>query len=271
MQSVMNSPGGGGRYTEHVWQVTLGDEALVFSNHPTLATTVHPEQNTLSLSEAHALYAQPRPAQPPPNQPWYWTYANVPPGHDGDVRPGYWQGSGTGPRSFGTDALAFLVYHIPADDPLPWGHLYLPAPAFRRGPRQRRATGFFCEKAAGMSRCGCRPAASRPSSGFWADHERKIVGADSGLLSFVGDSDRHGDFENFIQRARGLEPQWDRQTLTLSALPPEGPRPHQCLLRGRSETRRRPHRHARRALRDPLGQPAARFVRSASGDSRRFL
>src|SRR5207248_782244 len=51
MQSVMNSPGGGGRYTEHAWQVTMSEEALVFSNHPTLATARHPEQNTKALEE----------------------------------------------------------------------------------------------------------------------------------------------------------------------------------------------------------------------------
>lgn len=121
MQSVMQSPGGGGRYTEHVWQVTMGEEALVFSNHPTLVTPRHPEQNTLPLDEVYALYAEPRPTTGIPGGAWYWTYANVPPGHAGDVRPGYWQGSGTGPRSFGTGALAFLILQYSGYRPAPLG------------------------------------------------------------------------------------------------------------------------------------------------------
>lgn len=219
MQSVMNSPGGGGRYTEHVWQVTMDEEALVFSNHPTLATTVHPEQNTLTWDKATALHAQPRPAEPPPGQPWYWTYANVPPGHDGDVRPGYWQGSTVGPRTFGVGALAFLIYQIPPTDPLPWAHVYLPRDAFDTVREEKN--WVFLRKGNGYAALWIAGGYTPTTNGFWADRELKTESPHSALLSFIGDAHHDGDFESFTQRAYDLQPQWDPQVLSLSALLPK--------------------------------------------------
>jgi hypothetical protein len=220
MQSVMNSPGGGGRYTEHVWQVTMGEEALVFSNHPTLVTARHEDQNTLRLPEVLALHARPRPAQTPPGQAWYWTYANMPPGHAGDVRPGYWQGSTAGPRTFGTDSLAFLIYNIPEDDLLPWAHVYLPRRAFDEVREEEN--WIFLRKAEGYAALWIPGGYAAATSGFWADTELKLAGARSALLSFIGDAGRDGAFTDFIRRARSLQPQWEPRTLTLSALPTDG-------------------------------------------------
>lgn len=220
MQSVMNSPGGGGRYTEHVWQVTMGEEALVFSNHPTLATAVHPEQNTLSFDEALTLYARARPVEPPRGQPWYWTYANVPPGHEGDVRPGYWQGSTHGPRSFGTDSLAFLIYGIPEEDAPPGAHVYLPRSVFDAVHEEEE--WVFLRKNDAFAALWLPGGYTPTTSGFWADYELKLNGASSALLSFIGDTGSVGSFEEFLRRARNLQPEWDPHTLTLSALPTEG-------------------------------------------------
>jgi hypothetical protein len=234
MQSVMNSPGGGGRYTEHVWQVTMGEEALVFSNHPTLVTARHLDQNTLPLAEILALYAGPRPSEPPPGQAWYWTYANVPPGHAGDVRPGYWQGSTVGPRSFGTDSLAFLVYSIPEDDLLPWAHVYLPRRAFDEV--QEDENWIFLRKGEGYAALWMPGGYAPTAGGFWAGTELKFTGARSALLSFIGDARRDGGFADFTHRARSLQPEWDPQTRTLSALPTDGgPRLHVSYEDGPSQ------------------------------------
>jgi hypothetical protein len=216
MQSVMNSPGGGGRYTEHVWQATMGEEALVFSNHPTLVTAEHQEQNTRTIEEVLALYAAAPPSDPPFGGAWYWTYANVPPGHPGDVRPGYWQGNGVGPRSFGTGALAFLVYNIPPDDLLPWAHVYLPRRAFD----EIREDGewVYLRRGAGCAALWLPGGYTPTTEGFWAGAELKLERPRCAVLSFIGS----GDFDAFIERARGLQPEWAAETLTLSALPPEG-------------------------------------------------
>jgi hypothetical protein len=220
MQSTMNSPGGGDRYTEHVWQVTMGEEALVFSNHPTLKSLRHPEQNTKSMEEALAVFARPRPAQPTPGQPWYWTYTNVPPGHEGDVRPGYWQGSTVGPRTFGTGSLSFLVYNIPEDNPLPWAHIYLPCRAFAEVRQERE--WIFLRRGNGYAALWLPGGYTPTTEGVWADTELKLKEPRCAVLSFIGNAGREGSFAAFINRAKGLQPQWDAQAITLSALPQPG-------------------------------------------------
>ncbi|MDQ3814245.1 MAG: hypothetical protein M3347_09880, partial [Armatimonadota bacterium] len=220
MQSTMNAPGGGGRYTEHVWQVTMSEAALVFSNHPTLASLRHPEQNTKTIEDALALYAKPRPAQPAPGQPWYWTYANVPPGHEGDVRPGYWQGSTVGPRTFGIGSMAFLVYNIPEDNPLPWAHVYLPRRAFDEV--REEGEWVFLRQGNGYAALWLPGGYTPTTEGFWADTEIKLKETRCAVLSFIGNAGRDGSFAEFINCAKALQPQWDVQTLTLSALPTGG-------------------------------------------------
>ncbi|MDQ3812570.1 MAG: hypothetical protein M3347_01310, partial [Armatimonadota bacterium] len=63
MQSTMNAPGGGGRYTEHVWQVTMSEEALVFANHPTLSVEPGWGDRARAVDETLALYAGAPPAE----------------------------------------------------------------------------------------------------------------------------------------------------------------------------------------------------------------
>ncbi|BCM94452.1 hypothetical protein IAD21_06359 [Abditibacteriota bacterium] len=220
MQSTMNSPGGGGRYTEHVWQITMNETALVFANHPTATVPISIAGGGAQqdLAQTIAVYSQPRPANPPVTEgAWYWTYANVPPGHQGDVRPGYWQGNLVGPRSFGTGSLSFLIFDIPADNPLPFAHLYLPRAEF---DEVREANNWvYLRKGTGYAALWIPTGYTPTKTGLWADTEWKINGRQSAVLSFIGNAATNHTFDVFITRAQQLQPQWDAQNLTLSALP----------------------------------------------------
>lgn len=217
MQSTMNSPGGGGRYTEHVWQITMNETALVFANHPTLTANTSFGAAKRELPRILEMYEKPRPTAPPLTEgAWYWLYANMPPGHQGDVRPGYWQGNMVGPRSFGSGALSFLIFNIPPENALPFAHIYLP----RREFDEVREIGnwIYLRKATGYAALWIPTGYRETQNGVWALSEIKINGAQSALFSFVSDQERDGNFDAFIARCKYLQPQWDATNLTLSAL-----------------------------------------------------
>ena len=218
MQSTMNSPGGGGRYTEHVWQITMGETALVFANHPTLNIGTAFGGGRKNIEQVLALYDTLRPATPPVTRgAWYWAYANVPPGHQGDVRPGYWQGNSIGPRSFGTGDLSFLIFDIPADNVLPFAHVYLPRAEF---DEVREAENWiYLRKGNGYAALWLPTGYEKTTRGLWANVELRLNLPRTALLSMIGDQARDGDFAGFIARCKYLQPQWDAQNLTLSALP----------------------------------------------------
>ena len=220
MQSTMNSPGGGGRFTEHVWQITMNETALVFANHPTtnVPLTIAGGGRRKTLDEILEVYNQPRPANPPVTEgAWYWAYANVPPGHQGDVRPGYWQGNFVGPRSFGTGDLSFLVFDIPADNALPFAHVYLPRAEF---DEVREVDHWiYLRKGSGYAALWLPTGYEKTTSGLWANVELRLNLPRTALLSIIGNQARDKDFDSFIARCKYLQPQWDTQNLTLSALP----------------------------------------------------
>jgi hypothetical protein len=143
----------------------------------------------------------------------------MPPGHPGDVRPGYWQGNKVGPRSFGTGALAFLVFNIPANDPIPWAHVYLPRANFDTVREENN--WIFLRKGDGYAALWLPSGYSTTDKGIWANSELKLNSPRAAVLSFIGNAARHGNFDNFIARARALQPQWNVETLTLSALSDE--------------------------------------------------
>ena len=220
MQSTMNSPGGGGRYTEHVWQITFDETALVFANHPLLPAdiVVAGGEQPQTVEQTLRRYAQSEPVTPTdPQGTWYWTYANMPPGHQGDARPGFWQGNGIRPRTFGEGKLAFAIFNIPADNPLPYAHLYLPCAEFD----DLRAEGHWLSlrKGAGYAALWIPTGYTETQMGLWAHTEWKLNGHRSAVLSLIGDQQCDGDFDRFIARAQALQPQWDAASLTLSALP----------------------------------------------------
>ncbi len=217
MQSTMLSPGGGGRYTEHVWQITMNETALIFANHPTLGTGTAFGGGRKTVAETLALYDTPRPHNVPITKgAWYWAYANVPPGHQGDVRPGYWQGNSAGPRSFGTKDLSFLIFDIPADNPLPFAHVYLPRAEFDEV--REIDNWIYLRQGNGYAALWLPTGYEPTTSGLWANVELKLRNPQTAIFSIIGDKARDKDFEAFIARCKYLQPQWDAQNLTLSAL-----------------------------------------------------
>ncbi len=77
-------------YQQHVWQATLGLDAVVFTNHP----------GNDSESSAH-----------------------------GD-RPNFWAGNRFLPRAAQERNVLVCVHHVPADDHFPFSHAYFPRSAF---------------------------------------------------------------------------------------------------------------------------------------------
>ncbi len=210
MLSTMNSPGGPYRYTEHVWQATLGSKALVFANHPTLhsrAFSNHPgsPQDILSSYEN---------AQPS-TQHQYWTVGNVPPGYYGDTRPGFWQGNSWGPRSYSEGSLAFMIYDIPTIDPLPWIHLFFPRPAFEEV--KEKDSWIFGRKGDGFVGVWLPEGYQWTKRGMWANVEIRSHKPRNAILVYVGRTATHGSFEGFVSSTTKLDPMWNAASLTLSA------------------------------------------------------
>lgn len=210
MLSTMNSPGSPHRYTEQVWQATLGPRALVFSNHPTLhkrAFSNHPgtPQNILSV------YENIQPSEPHP----YWVIGNVPPGHYGDTRPGFWQGNSWGPRSYGEGPLAFLIYSIPSNDPLPWIHLFFPRLMFDEV--KEKDCWIFGRQGDGYVGVWLPEGYQWTTRGVWADVEVRSLRPRNAILAYVGRTAVQGSFDGFIASTANLSPKWDAHSLILSA------------------------------------------------------
>lgn len=236
MQSTMDSPGARGGYTEQVWQVTMSEQALIFANHPTLSASAG-EAGLQQTADRLRLYES-TPAPAASSAPsassassaasasssasgaWYWIMANVPPGHAGDVRPGYWQGNRSGPRSFGMGALSFLIFDIPPGDALPWAHIYLPRARFDEV--REESSWIYARRGSGYVALWIPGGYEATSQGFWSNTELKLHGSRAAVLSFVGDAAREGSFAQFMARTKYLQPRWDAQNLVLSALPMPG-------------------------------------------------
>jgi hypothetical protein len=216
MLSVMNSYGGLGRYTEHVWQATLGEEAIIFSNHPSLSRSGVPG-GTMDPDQALNLYAR----SPQAGEHPHWVYGNVPPGYPGDVRPGFWQGNTHGPRSYGHRNVGFIIYRIPLDDSLPWAHLFCPRLAFDEFLQQKQ--WIFCRKGDGYAAVWTASQSVWTEAGTWRDLELRFSDATVGLLVAVGGKSTDGSFPRFCDRADSLRPQWDAAIATISASLPDGP------------------------------------------------
>jgi len=210
MLSTMNSPGSPHRYTEQVWQATLGPRTSVFSNHPTLhrrAFSNHPgtPQDILTAYEDSQLL-DPHP---------YWVVGNVPPGHYGDTRPGFWQGNSWGPRSYGEGPLAFLIYKIPSNDPLPWIHLFFPRLTF---DEVREENGWiFGRKGDGFVGVWLPEGYQWTTRGVWANIEVRSLRPRNAILAYVGRAAVQDSFDGFIASTTKISPKWDAHSLTLSA------------------------------------------------------
>jgi hypothetical protein len=214
MLSTMNSPGGLGRYTEQVCQITLSSQAVVSANHPCLRDgALSPPPG----SPAQILEAYEAARQDPRHR--FWGVGNVPPGHKGDIRPGFWQGNGWGPRSYGEGCLAFLVYSIPADDPLPWPHVFVPRFAFDEVVE--RDAWLFGRRGNGYVGIWLPSGYEWTRQGVWADCEARLRSGRAAILFVVGRGASHGTFADFERFTATLQARWDSHSLTLSARSPE--------------------------------------------------
>ncbi len=226
MLGVMNSPGGEGGYSEHVWQLTLGESALVFSNHPSLENShshIQRDQGLLFLSQedglAHFQNSAPAIEEAPrrhDGSPWFWTPANMPPGHPLELRPGYWQGNAWRPRSFGVGRSGFLIYDIDPDDPLPWVHLFLPKKFFSEVLVKDQ--WIFVRHGRGYGAVWMSESCELIERGLWAGCEIRVNCPSCALFVLVGDDSTDGDFANFTAAAQACSPGW--QDAKLSAREP---------------------------------------------------
>lgn len=209
------APGPRAYCADHVWQITLGEKAVIFGNAP---TAFPPEWQWYreAFTSASVLESYTRGARGDLHP--LWVPGNMPPGHFGDLRPGYWQGHPQSPRSFGAGRAAFVIYRLPADAPLPWTHVFLPRAEFD----EVRADShwIFARKADGYAALWTSTPGVWTETGTWAGVELKIPVADTALFALVGDRELDGSFDAFVQHARASAPTWDASSATLAATPP---------------------------------------------------
>lgn len=206
------APGPRAYCADHVWQVTLGEQAVIFGNAPTAFPADWQWYRGAFTSEsvldgfASGVRGDLHPL---------WVPGNMPPGHAGDLRPGYWQGHPQSPRSFGAGRVAFVIYKIPADAPLPWTHLFFPRAAFD----DVRTDGhwIFARKGEGYVAIWTSTPGAWTATGTWAGCELKIAAPCNGTLAFAGDHELDGSFDAFVVRAKQLAPTWDQTSATLAA------------------------------------------------------
>jgi hypothetical protein len=208
--STMNSPGSPHRYTEQVWQATLGPRTLVFSNHPTLHRRAF-SNHSGTPQDILTAYENIPPSGPHP----YWVVGNVPLGHYGDTRPGFWQGNSWGPRSYGEGPLAFLIYKIPSGDPLPWIHLFFPRLTFDEVREEN--SWIFGRKGDGFVGVWVPEGYQWTTRGVWADVEVRSLRPRNAILAYVGRAKIQGNFDGFIASTTKIDPKWNADSLTLSA------------------------------------------------------
>ncbi len=218
----MNSYPSRGRYTECAWQMTLGEKAVIFANHPS-NDNPHSSVDAPTLVELYDANAPPEIKPTRPDAPWYWRYANVPPGDEGDIRPGYWQGNIDGPRSFGYGACAASIYSLQDDASLPFVHLYLPESEFDEVVEAD--SWLFLRHGHGYASVWSSCAAEPVTQGVWRRTERRLNARRCALLAMIGDVSTHPDFASFIEVAHQCEPSFDTDTLSLNWAPPQADEP----------------------------------------------
>ncbi len=215
MLGVMNSPGGSGRYTEQAWQITLGERALMFSNQPSFVEADRPVKDPGPILAAYERAEEPAPG----TAAWSEAPGNAPPGHADDFRPGFWQGNGVGPRSFGAGRLAMLIYRVPPAVPLPWVHLYLPRDAF---DDLREIDGWKAvRRGSGYGAVWSAAPWKETLRGTWARRELRAPPGDAALIACVGCEDLHGGFDRFVDSLAGIRPRFEPAALRLHATCPD--------------------------------------------------
>jgi hypothetical protein len=204
------------RVTETVWQATIGANVPVFACQPADAPW-----------QKHSLEALARSQLPQFNfgrggEHELWMPGNVPPGHHGDLRPGWWSGHRHGPRSCAWRNLAASVYRIPAADPFPYVHVFVPRA--RCDAVEEDGPWLWLRAGDGYIGLWCSAERHWPHGGesCWAGYELRLDAPEQAILVVVGGVSTHGDEATFRRAARSLDPTWDAASATLRAETPDG-------------------------------------------------
>ncbi|MEM1026892.1 MAG: hypothetical protein AAGJ38_02310 [Planctomycetota bacterium] len=219
MLGVLQSFPSTGRYTEFVLQATLDEDALVFVNQP---SACHPDPKA-PTRELPGLYDQGTP--PPikitrPDTPATWVYGHVPPGNDGDLRPGFWQGNIDGPRSFGRGRIGAAVYRARSAIAMPFVHVYLPEASFDEV--KTKGDWVFLRRGWGFAGVWSSHPLEPVTTGVWAGLERRIHANDAAVLLTIGDATTHASYEAFQGAAEAIVPTWDAEASALAWTEPTG-------------------------------------------------
>ena len=214
MLSVMQTHGGRGGGPIHTWQASLDETAVVFATQPHIG--VHRGEKRIdgqALVRAYETKMRSADGLHP-----LWAPGNMPPGTLGDLRPGYWQGNGFRPATFGEGALALSVYRIHDDATFPWVHVFFPRPAFDQ--IEEFEHWIAARKGNGYLAMWIPEGHQWTRRGFWRDRELRSLSQRNAMLATVGDASQHGDFDAFIASLPALKPSWDPDALLLGVTSP---------------------------------------------------
>ncbi|HMO26236.1 MAG TPA: hypothetical protein PKB10_08200, partial [Tepidisphaeraceae bacterium] len=207
MISTMDSAGGRARYTEQVFQATLGPRALVFVNHPSAGISSDGVARPNDLQPHYETLAPFDPARPVER---LWVLGNAPPGEEGDRRPGFWQGNQDGPRSYGAGRFAIVIYRLGEDAQVPYVHAYFPEFAFEETAQPdhwcvgRLGHAFIALWASVPGRFA--------TQGIWRDIELRFDGPTVGFVCMIGTADDDASLRAQLQAHR---PAWDASRLQI--------------------------------------------------------
>ena len=133
----------------------------------------------------------------------------------GDLRPGYWHGSGVMPAVKQAHGVLGAVYCIPDAHPLHYTHLYCPDCRF---DEIRQEDGwFFLRKGTGYIAVWCSAPLEAFNEGMNPGCEWRAYGDAMAYLVVCGDR-AFATMEEFIAHAKAQQPAFDGQTLRASAL-----------------------------------------------------
>ncbi|MEM1210674.1 MAG: hypothetical protein AAGI68_00095 [Planctomycetota bacterium] len=201
-----------GRYTEFALHVTLGERAISFINQPS-ADPAHRLVDPAGLVELYDTETHPAVAFSRPDRPWFWQYANVPPGNDGDMRPGYWQGNIDGPRSFGLGRVGACLYDLQPEVSIPFVHVFCDRDAyddvFQDGP------WLMLRHGDGYAAWWFSHPVTWVDQGVWANREVRMHAQRCAALAVVGDRATNGGFASFCDGLARLAVTWEKEAHSL--------------------------------------------------------
>lgn len=210
---AMNSYPSRGRYTEFALHVTLSEQAIAFVNHPS-ADPAHRSVEPQELPERYDNHNLPDIAVSRPDRPWFWHYANIPPGNEGDMRPGYWQGNIDGPRSFGLGRVGACLYDLQPDVSIPYVHVFCPRDAFDQVVQE--GNWLMLQRGDGYAAWWFSHEPKWVTQGTWAHREIRLHATRCGVLAVVGDLVSCGSFQAFCGELASMEAAWDAESHRLS-------------------------------------------------------